>query len=131
MLVEQHRFGAPTGTFVLHALSPGPLTLDSGSHDYAAAERPPVVRNGQGIAVYVLVDTFAGKRGTIVVRSRIELVGAGNGTTVGTGSWSIVRGTKAYAGLRGGGRVAVVVVTPRGLTTSQYEGLVTAPGEKT
>lgn len=124
MLVEQHRFGAPTGTFVLHALSPGPLSLDSGSHDYAAAERPPVIRDGQGIAVYVLVEAFAGKRGTIVVRSRIELVGAGNGTTVGTGSWSIVRGTRAYAGLRGGGRAAVVVMTPGGFTSSQYEGLV-------
>ena len=66
-----------------------------------------------------------------MVRSRIELVGAGNGATVGTGSWSIVRGTKAYTGVRGGGRLAVVVVTPDGLTSSQYEGLVAARSEQT
>jgi hypothetical protein len=127
MLVLKHRFGDPTGTFTFHALSSGQLVRDAGSYAYAAAERPPVIRKGQGIAVYLKLETFAGRRGNLVVRSRIELVGAGNGATVGTGSWSLVRGTKGYAGVEGGGRIAVVVMTPGGSTSSQYEGLVSAP----
>lgn len=131
MIVLKHRFGDPSGTFVLHALSAGRLGLDSGSYAYVAAERPPIVRHGQGVAIYVKTEVFAGKRGTLVVRSRLEFVGAGDGATVGTGLWAIVRGTKAYAGLKGGGRAAVIVMTPGGVTTSQYEGLVLAPGGRT
>jgi hypothetical protein len=122
MLVQKHRVGAPTGTFVFYALSPGPLKLDSGKYTYAAAEKPPVILKGQGMAVYIAVTTLTGRRGTFVIRWRMEFVGAGNGNTVGTGTWSLVRGTGAYAGASGGGRVATV--TPRGFTSSQYEGFV-------
>jgi hypothetical protein len=127
MLVQKHRSGSPNGTFVFHALTSGPLDLDSGRYTLAAAEEPFVIRNGQGIAIYITIATLTGKRGTLVIRSRAEFVGAGNGSTVGTGAWSLLRGTGAYDGATGGGRVAVVVATPRGFTSSQYEGFLRAP----
>lgn len=130
MLVQKHRFGAESGKFVLYALTSGQLERDAGSYTYLAAERPPLIRRGQGIAVYITIASFTGKRGTFVLRSRVEFVGAGNGTTVGTGTWSIVSGTKAYAGMKGGGRVAVVAMTPGGDTSSQYEGFVAAPDRR-
>jgi hypothetical protein len=124
MLVQKQRAGAPTGTFDFYALSPGPLKLDSGTYTYTVVEKPPVIVNGQGMAVYVMVATLTGRRGTFVLRWRMEFVGAGDGHTVGTGTWSLVRGTGAYTGASGGGRVAAVAVTPRGFTSSQYEGFV-------
>jgi hypothetical protein len=124
MLVQKHRFGEPNGTFVLHALGRGPLAFDSGKFTFAAAERPYVVRAGQRIAVYVAVETLIGRRGTFDLRWRVEFAGAGEGSTVGTGTWSLVRGTGAYAGARGGGRLAAVVLTPRGFTSTQFEGLL-------
>jgi hypothetical protein len=126
MLVQKHRFGAPTGTFVLHVLSPGPLGLDSGRFTLAAAERPYVVRDGQWLAVYLGIETLTGKHGTFDMRWRVEFAGAGEGSTVGAGTWSLVRGTGAYAGATGGGRLAAVAPPPRGFTSAQFEGLLTA-----
>jgi hypothetical protein len=124
MLVQKHRAGDSHGTFVLHVLTPGPLRLDSGRYDYVAAERPYVVRKGQWAAVYVGIQALVGKAGTLFIRWRAEFVGAGNGSTVGTGTWVVVRGTGIYARATGGGRLATVTATPRGMTSSQLEGLV-------
>ena len=124
MLVQKQRAGAPTGTFDFYVLGSGPLKFDSGTYAYTAMEKPPVILKGQGMAVIVTVATLTGRRGRFVIRWRMEFVGAGDGNTVGTGTWSIVRGTGAYTGASGGGRVAAVAVTPRGFTSSQYEGFV-------
>jgi hypothetical protein len=126
MLVQKHRFGDPNGTFVFYALSPGPLGFDSGRLTLAGAERPHLVRDGQRIAVYLAVERLIGKHGTFDLRWRVEFAGAGEGSTVGTGTWSLVRGTGAYAGATGGGRLATVVMTPRGFTSAQFEGLLQA-----
>ena len=125
MLVQKHRFGSPTGTFVFHALSPGPLGFDSGRLTLAAAERPYVVRDGQRLAVYLGIETLTGKHGTFDIRWRVEFAGAGEGSTVGTGTWSLVRGTRAYGGATGGGRLAAVAMTPHGFTSAQFEGFLT------
>ena len=127
MLEQKHRFGVPDGTFVFYTLTPGPLKVDSGRYALAAAERPYIIRGGQRIAVYTAIETLTGQRGTFVIRWRVEFVGAGNGSTVGTGTWSLIRGTGAYVGAKGGGRLAVVVMTPGGLTHSQFEGFLSAP----
>jgi hypothetical protein len=58
-----------------------------------------------------------------VVRHRIEWVDAGNGYTVGTGTWTIVRGTGAYAHVTGGGRSAYSWL-PRGFISARAEGFV-------
>jgi hypothetical protein len=70
MLEQKHTFGAPTGTLVLHALTRSRLELDGGRYTYAALQKPPLVRNGQGIAVYAASETLTGRRGTLVVRRR-------------------------------------------------------------
>jgi hypothetical protein len=126
MLVQKHRFGAPSWTFEFYALTPGRLGFDSGKLMLAASERPYVVRDGQRMAVYVAVERLTGKRGTFDVRWRVEFAGAGDGNTIGTGTWSLVRGTGVYAGVKGGGRLAVIVMTPRGFTSAQFEGLLRA-----
>jgi hypothetical protein len=126
MLVQKHRFGAPNGTFVLYALTAGPLEYDSGRLTLAAVERPYVVRGGQRLAVYLAVARLTGKRGTFDLRWRVEFAGAGEGNTIGTGTWSLVRGAGAYTGMTGGGRLATVVTTQHGFTTAQFEGLLRA-----
>lgn len=131
MLEQKHKFGTPTGTFVLYGLTEGVVDLDSGTFTLAAVEKPPIVRRGQRIAVYVAAETLAGKRGTLSIRWRVEFAGAGLGATVGTGSWSVQGGTGMYAGLTGGGRLAAVVMTPRGFTSVQLEGLVMSPALRT
>ncbi len=127
MLVQKNRHDTPFGTFVFYVLTPGPLGLDSGTFTLAAAEKPFVTRDGQRAAVYVGVETLTGKRGSLDLRWRVEFVGAGDGATVGTGRWSLVRGRGAYAGMTGAGRLAMVVMTPRGFTSAQFEGLLRPP----
>lgn len=124
MLVQKHRFGTPNGTFDLYALTRGPLGFDSGKFTYVAAEKPFVVRDGQRVAVYSTVETLTGKRGSFDIRWRVEYVGAGDGQTVGTGTWSVVRGRGVYAGMTGAGRLGSLVMTARGFTSAQLEGLL-------
>ena len=62
----------------------------------------------QRVSIYdSIVETFKGKRGTLVIRSRIEYVEAGSGYHVGTGTWKVVRGTGQYARIAGGGGEAM------------------------
>lgn len=126
MLVQKHRFGARNGTFVLYALTPGTLASDSGRFTFMAARKPFIVRKGQRIAIYAAVETLTGKRGGFDLRWRVHFVGAGDGATVGTGTWSLVGGQGVYAGATGSGRLAMVAMTPRGVMTAQLEGLLRA-----
>jgi hypothetical protein len=124
MVVQKHRFGTPNGNFDLYALSRGPLGFDSGKFVYMATEKPFVVREGQRAAVYSTIETLSGKRGSFDIRWRVEYVGAGDGQTVGIGTWSVVRGRGGYAGMTGGGRLGSLVMTARGFTSAQFEGLL-------
>lgn len=91
--------------FVLTPLQSGRLKRDSGTGSAALTDERLVMREGQRVAIYdSVVETFRGKRGTLVIRSRIEYVAAGSGYHVGTGTWKVVRGTGQYAQLAGGGR---------------------------
>jgi hypothetical protein len=91
--------------FVLTPLQPGPLERDSGTGRAGLADERVVMREGQRVAIYdSIVETFKGKRGTLVIRSRIEYVEAGSGYHVGSGTWKVVRGTGQYAQITGGGR---------------------------
>lgn len=91
--------------FVLSPLSPGGLRADSGTETSTYTSHV-VVRDGQRVEIANWVTTCKGKRGTFVLRVRIEHVDAGNGFHIGTGTWRFARGTDAYAGITGGGRVA-------------------------
>jgi hypothetical protein len=82
-------------------------------------------------------ETFRAKAGTLVIHTigRHIPVGVENpkdpdgDSEVVIGTWSIVRGTGAYAGLKGGGDVAgLVVISGRGLSLElfhRYEGYAT------
>jgi hypothetical protein len=98
--------------FALVPLQPGTVKRDSGrmSGDWRSAPGRDIVRNGQTVGIYTNTWTLGGKRGTLTIRERTQWVSAGadgNGDGeedyVAIGTWKVVRGTGAYAGLTGGG----------------------------
>ena len=115
--------------FVLTPLRAGALKRDSGSTKVDGSLPPErvAIRNGQKVAIYdPIVEKLEGKRGTLVLRSRIEYVDAGNGYHVGTGTWKVVRGTGQYARVTGGGRRGDVYLD-RGPWSGRNEGFFTLP----
>ena len=100
------------GTFVLRPLQPGTLKRDSGTVSSVGSEGPTVMRQGQSVYTYLNTFTLKGKRGTLSIRERNEMVEvskekvAGFDFTpgVGIGTWKVVGGTGAYAKITGGGR---------------------------
>ena len=96
-----------TGGFVLTQLTAGALEADSGTETSTWTTRT-VMRNGQTVEIANWVTTCKGKRGTLVLRLRIEHVDAGNDYVVGTGTWKVVRGTGEYAGVTGSGGVGTM-----------------------
>ena len=67
--------------------------------------------------------TLTGKRGTLVVRNQIGWIDVPDGFAVFTGTWKVISGTGAYAGLAGGGRGAGVQLA-NGNTKAQFEGFL-------
>jgi hypothetical protein len=110
-------------TFVLAALTAGPLRRDSGTFSDCCWTERVIMRDGQKIEINDPLATYTGGRGTLVVRFRVEWVNAGNGYVVGTGTWNIVRGTGDYAHITGGGRSAATWL-PRGFVSERAEGYV-------
>lgn len=117
---------SPTGTFTLMPLTAGPIKADSGSVAFAVRRRGTVTVSGQRVATYTVKQTLTGKRGVIEIRAVTKSTDAGGGYLAGTGPWSVAAGTKAYAGLRGGGRQSGVL-TPKKVIFTRYEGFVTLP----
>ena len=121
--IEQRlKLSSATGSFVLRILGPGALERDAGSFTHRAGGLEGVfLRSGQGVAAHVVVTEFTGRRGTFAIRQRLELVTAGNGHMVATGTWRVALGTGAYARLAGNGRLGTVV-TSTGISFTQFEG---------
>ena len=101
------------GTFVLTPLQAGTLKRDSGTVSVVTPKEPTtMMRQGQSVYVYLNTYTLKGKRGTMSIRERNEMVEvskekvAGFDFTpgVGIGTWKVVGGTGAYAKITGGGR---------------------------
>lgn len=112
--------------FVLTPLQVGALRRDSGTTRVEGSLPPErvVMRDGQRVAIYdPIVETLTGKRGRLVIRSRIEYVNAANGYHVGTGTWKVVRGTGQYARITGGGRRGDVYLD-RGPWSGRDEGFL-------
>jgi hypothetical protein len=115
------------GKFALTPLQAGAIERDSGTGSAAGIDERVVMRDGQRVAVYdSIVETFKGKRGTLVIRSRIEYVEAGSGYHVGTGTWKVVRGTGQYAQIVGGGRRGDVY-RDSGPWSGRNEGFLSLP----
>jgi hypothetical protein len=115
--------------FVLTPLSAGPLARDSGTAAACCWTERFIKRGGQSIEIDNPLKTYVGKHGTFTTRLVIEWVDAGHGQIIGTGTWTIVRGTGAYEHVKGNGRLAVL--WPKALAsweTSRAEGLVALRG---
>jgi len=111
--------------FVLKPLGPGALGTDSGSVDYCCWSAQTLLRDGQSVLVNDPRATFTGKRGTLVLRLRIEWLDAGNGYTVGVSTWRVVGGTGAYKDVTGSGRGAGAWL-PRGPVSFRDEGYLSS-----
>jgi hypothetical protein len=122
-VMEAKKIAGPVGgSFVVTPVGPGSLEADSGKFTFTVSERH-VVRSGQPVTIFAATSTWTGKLGTLVLRERIDDVGAGNGYRAGTGVWSLVRGTGQYEGVSGSGRLAYVT-TPPERVFFRYEGLL-------
>lgn len=111
--------------FLLTPLQSGALRRDSGTGRAVLSRDHVVMREGQRVAIYdSVVETFTGKRGTLVIRSRIEWVEAGSGYHVGTGTWKVMRGTGQYARATGSGRRGDVYLDS-GPWSGRNEGFLT------
>jgi hypothetical protein len=81
-------------------------------------------RAGQTFTPISGTNTLKGRHGRLVIRTSGRRFELGSGHDAWTGSWSIVRGTDKYAGLKGNGGYAAVV-TPDDHFFFEYEGYVT------
>ena len=113
------------GKFVLTPLRAGPVEPDTGTETSTASDRF-VTREGQRIDILNWVTTSEGKRGSFVIRSRVEYVDAGNGYSVGLGTWKFVRGTGQYAQIAGSGWGGHMF-TATGPWSDRYEGFLALP----
>jgi hypothetical protein len=83
------------------------------------------MRHGESIDINNPRMTLTGKLGTLVARNRIGWIEVPDGLLVFTGTWKVVRGTGAYAGLAGGGRGAGVDLGDAADTTkAQFQGFL-------
>ena len=104
--------GLGNGTFVLTPVQAGTLKRDSGTVSVVYNEPTTVMRQGQRISVFLNTYTLKGKRGSLSIRERNELVEVSKEKVpgfdftpgVGIGTWKVVGGTGAYAKITGGGR---------------------------
>src|SRR5262245_8054051 len=113
--------------FTLVWLRPGATITDSGSVDDHVLTDRTLVRDGQSVRVNGVVETYMGKRGTLVLRDRIEWTDAGNGYTISVSTWRVVRGTGAYKNVTGRGRGAAAWLhAPNGPVYYRNDGLLTS-----
>ena len=116
-------FKGANQAFVLTPLTTGAIKRDTGTASFCCWNTRHVVRNGQDIDINDPEMTLTLKRGTHVIRNRIEFVDIPDGWAVFTGTWKVIRGTGDYAGLSGGGRRAGVQL-PNGSVNSRFEGFL-------
>lgn len=117
---------SPHGNFALFVLTPltaGPIVRDSGTTTACCWTQRFVQRDGESVEINNPLRTFTGKRGTFTWRAEIGWVDLQGGSTIGTGTWKIVRGTGAYAHLKGHGRIEIIDGV-----ADQAEGLLSLHG---
>jgi hypothetical protein len=134
----------PSGNGVLTPLGKGALARDAGTFGGSNLESRRqsgrhVLRDGQQVDIYTgVVWTLTGKRGNLVLRERAEWTDLGQDLNrdgvgfrygsgadgIATGTWKLVRGTGAYAGVSGGGRSSHLGQGRRWV--ARYEGFLIA-----
>jgi hypothetical protein len=95
----------PGNSFVLRPTSAGPIKSDKGALDACCWTTRHVVLAGERLDVNDPHLTLTGRNGTLKLRNRIVWVDVPGGLSIFTGTWRVVGGTGAYAGLSGRGRV--------------------------
>jgi hypothetical protein len=96
-------------SFTLTPMSSGAIQGDSGAFEACCWSNLHVVRAGQRLDLNNPLLTLTGKNGTLKLRNRIVWVDLPGGWSIFTGTWKVVGGTGAYAGLAGHGSVAAAV----------------------
>ena len=123
--IQGARSAAGSDAGVLTPLTSGALGRDSVTLTACCWSERSVMRDGLSIDINDPLLTFTGKQGSLVTRNRIEWIDVGNGYSIGTHTWRVVRGTGDYAGLEGHGRGAVVGL-PNGALKWRFEGFLVA-----
>ena len=112
-------------SFVLIPRRGGPIQRDSGTASYCCWSQTFITRDGQTVEVNDPIATLRSKKGELVLRQRIEWADAGNGYSIGTATWKVIRGTGAYKNVTGGGRSASSWL-PNGPVSWRAEGFLTS-----
>jgi hypothetical protein len=102
--------GPASGRFEL--LGSSAADSDAGKLVFTAPTDPLPRKTAEGLSFrpLQLTETLKGRHGTLVVRSVVRLFDVvKQDDSIATGTWSVVRGTGSYAGLKGGG--ALVGIT--------------------
>ncbi len=120
--------GAAFDTFVLTPLAVGPIVRDAGSSSACCWTRRFLTRDGESVEIDDPLKTFVGKRGTFTWRAQISWVEAGANYVIGTGPWTIVRGTGVYAHVHGGGRMVTLIHDDDSGVTLRAEGFISMNG---
>ena len=126
--------GGPTsGTFNL--VGANAATTDSGRLTFTAPTNALPRKTADGLAYtpMQLTETLKGKHGTLVIRSTVRLFDVvKEDDVIATGTWSILRGTGKYAGLKGGGALVGIMQFPADAASVtdhdfsyRYQGMVT------
>ena len=115
------------GSFALTPLGSGAIKPDTGTITFCCWTQRTIMRHGESIDINNPRMTLTGKQGTLVARNQIGWIDVPDGLSVFTGTWKIIRGTGAYAGLVGGGRGAGVDLgDATGTTKAQFEGFLSS-----
>ena len=114
-----------TDSFVLSPMTSGAVKRDTGSSDSCCWTRRFITHDGLTNEIDNPQVTLRGKRGTLVLRNQIEFFDIPGGDAVFTGSWKVIRGTGAYAGITGGGHGGGVQLAG-GDAKAQFEGFLNA-----
>jgi hypothetical protein len=96
--------GTDAFAFELTPRSKGRSQPDTGPVTFCCWRSWTVKRAGATLQVTNPLLTLVGARGTLKVRNQIEWVGLPDDWSVWNGTWKVVGGTGAYAGLSGHGR---------------------------
>ncbi len=123
--------GPGSGTFNL--LGASAAYADSGRLTFTAPTDalPRKTPDGLSYRPLQLTETLKGKHGTLVIRVNVRLFDVvKEDDSVSTGTWSILRGTGRYVGVKGGGPlVGITQLTASSITdynfSYRYAGLVT------
>jgi hypothetical protein len=102
----------------------GSIQRDSGTASYCCWTQKFITRDGQTVEVNDPITTLRSTKGELVLRERIEWADAGNGYSIGTGTWKVIKGTGAYKNVTGHGRSASSWL-PSGPVSWRNEGFLT------